>query len=118
MKENENNKTTEKREERSDQTSNIDSSRDYSSINNSNFVPSSNIDFLVKRLSNPGFLGSIHLKKEMNPNYQQIKNMLASEYESKLTQSIKNTIFNPITKILIISAIVFNIFWFLSIYLL
>lgn len=118
MKEVENNKITTKREGSFDQTSNIDSSRDLSSINNSNFVPSNNIDFLVKRLSNPGFLGSIHLKKEMNPNYRQIEDMLANEYESKLTQSLKNTIFNPVTKILIISAIVFNIFWFLSIYLL
>ena len=118
MKEVENNKTTTKRERIIGQTSNTESSRDFSSINNSNFVPSSNIDFLIKRISNPSFIGSIHLKKEMNPNYHQIENILASEYDSKLTQSLKNTIFNPVTKILIISAIVFNIFWFLSIYLL
>ena len=118
MKENVNNKTTKAREGTSDQTSNIDTSRDYSSINNSNFIPSNNIDFLVKRLSNPGFIGSIHLKKEMNPNYRQIESMLASEHEAKLTQSLRNTIFNPITKILIISAILFNIFWLLSKYLL
>lgn len=93
-------------------------SRDLSSLNRSNFIPSNNLDFLINRLSNPGFLGSIHLKKEMNPNYQQLENMLASEHELKLTRSIKNTIFNPLTKILIISAIIFNIFWFLSIYLL
>lgn len=118
MKEVENNKTTVKKEGNLDLTSNIETSRDYSSINNSSFVPSNNIDFLIKKLSNPGFLGSIHLKKEMNPNYRQLENMLAREHESKLTQSLKNTIFNPITKILIISAIVFNIFWFLAIYLL
>ncbi|MFX1281545.1 MAG: hypothetical protein ACFFA3_19505 [Promethearchaeota archaeon] len=93
-------------------------SRDLSSLNKSNFIPSNNLDFLINQLSNPGFLGSIHLKKEMNPNYQQLENMLGSEHESKLTRSIKNTIFNPLTKILIISAIIFNIFWFLSIYLL
>ena len=118
MKEVESDKTTIKREGTIDQTSNTESSRDFNSINTSKFVPSSNIDFLIKRISNPAFLGSIHMKKEMNPNYHQIENLIANEYESKLTQSLKNTIFNPVTKILIISAIVFNIFWFLSMYLL
>ena len=110
MKEVENNKPIAKRE-------GTENTSDFIAISNSNFIPSNNIDYLIKKLSNPGFLGSIHLKKEMNPNYQQIDNMLATEHESKLTQSLKNTIFNPITKKLIISAIIFNIIWILLTYL-
>ena len=118
MKEKENNKTTNESERSLDQSRTNGNLRDFSSLNKSSFIPSNHLDFLIKRLSNPGFLGSIHLKKEMNPNYRQIENVLASEHELKLTQSLKNTIFNPVTKILIILAIIFNIFWFLSIYLL
>ncbi|MFX1377303.1 MAG: hypothetical protein ACFFA0_16005 [Promethearchaeota archaeon] len=81
------------------------------------FVPSNNLDFLINKLSNPNFLGSFHLKKEINPNYHQVENILGNEHDLKLTRSLKNTIFNPITKILIISAIIFNIIWFLSRYL-
>ena len=82
------------------------------------FIPSNNLDFLIKKLSNPNFLGSFHLKKEINPNYHQVENILGNEHDLKLTRSLKNTIFNPITKILIISAIIFNLIWFLSVYLL
>lgn len=117
MKEIENNKKTIKNKGFSDRPSNLDGSRDYSSITKNSFVPSNNLDYLIKKLSNPRFLGSIHLKKEMNPNYRQVENILASENELKLTNSLKNTIFNPVTKILIISAIIFNLIWFLSIYL-
>jgi hypothetical protein len=113
MKEVENKKTINEKENCLDQTSNIDRIKDYNSISNSNFVPSNNIDLLIKSLSSPTFLGSIHLKKEMNPNYHQIEDMLVNEHETKLTRSIKNTIFNPITKILIISAILFNLVWFI-----
>ncbi|MFX0027702.1 MAG: hypothetical protein ACFE8B_00710 [Candidatus Hermodarchaeota archaeon] len=118
MKEEENKNINTEHKRSVDQPNLSNNPRDYSSINKSNFIPSNNLDFLIRRLSNPRFLGSIHLKKEMNPNYRQLEDMLASEHELKLTRSIKNTIFNPLTKILIISAIIFNIFWFLSIYLL
>ncbi|MFX0083003.1 MAG: hypothetical protein ACFE94_14735 [Candidatus Hodarchaeota archaeon] len=117
MKEIENNKKNIKNKELSDQPSNLDNPRDYNSIFKNNFVPSNNLDYLIKKISNPGFLGSIHLKKEMNPNYKQVENILGNENELKLTRSLKNAIFNPITKILIISAIIFNLIWFLSIYL-
>ncbi len=90
--------------------------KEYNSINRNHLIPFNNISHLIKNLSNPKFLGSIHLKKEMNPNYNQVKDLLAHEHESNLTRSLKNTIFNPFTKILILSAIIFNIFWFLAIY--
>ncbi|MFW9880364.1 MAG: hypothetical protein ACFFG0_45405 [Candidatus Thorarchaeota archaeon] len=101
----------------SDDPNNLDNSKDYSSITKNNFVPSNNLDYLIKKLVNPGFLGSIHLKKEMNPNYRQVEKLLVNEHELELTRSLKNSIFNPITKILIISAIIFNLIWLLSIYL-
>jgi len=114
MKEIENKKNTIKNKGISDRASTLDSSRDYDSITKNSFVPSNNLDYLIKKLSNPGFLGSIHLKKEMNPNYRQVENVLTIENESKLTRSLKNSIFNPVTKILIISAIIFNLIWLLS----
>ncbi|MHA2284099.1 MAG: hypothetical protein ACXAC5_24940 [Promethearchaeota archaeon] len=89
---------------------------EYSSVNRKNFIPFNNITHLINNLSNPKFLGSLHLKKEMNPNYHQVKDLLASEHELNLTRSLKNTIFNPITKVLILSAIIFNLVWFLAIY--
>lgn len=95
-----------------------DNLEDYDFFNRSKFTPSNNLDYMIKSLSTPRFLGSIHLKKEMNPNYSQVKDLLALENESNLTKSLKNTLFNPITKILIASAIVFNLIWFLLVYLL
>jgi hypothetical protein len=88
----------------------------YGSLNRKNFIPHNNIANLINNLSNPKFLGSIHLKKEMNPNYHQVKDLLANEHETNLTHSLKNSMFNPITKILILSAIIFNLIWFLIVY--
>ena len=87
-------------------------------LNRKNFTPPNYLNNLIHNLSNPRFLGSIHLKKEMNPNYSQVENLISNENELKLTKTLKNTIFNPVTKILIISAIVFNIIWFLLLYFL
>jgi hypothetical protein len=88
----------------------------YSSLNRNSFVPPNNIENTINNLSNPKFLGSIHLKKEMNPAYHQVKDLLATERELNLTRSLKNTMFNPITKILILSAIIFNLIWVLAVY--
>ena len=91
--------------------------KEYSSVNRKNLIPFNNMSHLINNLSNPKFLGSIHLKKEMIPNYHQVKDLIATERELNLTRSLKNTIFNPITKILILSAIIFNLIWFLTIYI-
>jgi len=88
----------------------------YSSLNRKNLIPSNNIENIINNFSNPKFVGSIHLKKEMNPNYHQVKDLLANELELNLAHSIKNTMFNPITKILILSAIIFNLIWVLAVY--
>lgn len=91
--------------------------KEYNSLHRSNFIPSNNLAQNIKNLSNPRFLGSIHLKEELNPNYSHIKDLIANERDLKLTSSLMNTLLNPITKILIISAILFNLIWFLSFYL-
>ncbi|KKM79502.1 hypothetical protein LCGC14_1349300 [marine sediment metagenome] len=78
---------------------------------------SDNLNYAIKNLLNPRFLGSIHLKKNSNPSLKNVENLLANDLDLKLTRSLKNTFLNPVTKTLIILAILFNLFWFLSIYL-
>ena len=93
------------------------SPKEYNSFNRSNFIPSNNLAHLINNLSKPKFLGSIHLKEEMNPSTSYVKDLITNENDLKLARSLKNMLLNPITKILIISAILFNLIWFLSIYL-
>lgn len=62
----------------------------------------------IKNISRPKFLGSIHLKNDTNINNHSVVNLLKGELEGRLTKSL-----NPITKTLIILALVFNIIWFL-----
>ena len=71
---------------------------------------------LIKNLSRPKFLGSIHLKNDTNNYNRSVDNLLRGELEGKLTKSLKNAFLNPITKTLIILALVFNIVWFFLIY--
>jgi hypothetical protein len=72
----------------------------------------------IKNLTNPNFLGSIHLSKEaMSPYNVPVENLLKGELELKLTKSLKNSMFNPITITLILIAIVFNIAWIIFMYL-
>ncbi|MFX1573165.1 MAG: hypothetical protein ACFFB0_10485 [Promethearchaeota archaeon] len=87
-------------------------------VNRKNFVPENYFNHLIQNLSNPRFLGSIHLKKELNPSYSKVKDFIINQNELKMTRTLKKAMFNPITKILIISAIIFNIIWFLLIYFL
>ncbi len=65
----------------------------------------------IKNISRPKFLGSIHLKNDTNINNHSVVNLLKGELEGRLTKSL-----NPITKTLIILALVFNIIWFFLIY--
>jgi hypothetical protein len=95
---------------------NLNENEEFNSVKGNKLIPFNNMTHLINNLSNPKFLGSMHLKKEMNPNYHQVKDLLANERELNLTRSLKNSIFNPITKILILSAIIFNIVWFLATY--
>ena len=85
---------------------------------NINLLKSNELDNIIKNLSKPSFLGSIHLKKEAIPSYSSVENLLKGELELKMTRALKNSLLNPITKILILLAIAFNILWIISVYFL
>jgi len=72
----------------------------------------------INNLSKPRFLGSIHMNKELVSNFSSVENLLNSELEMKLNKSLKNTLFNPITKFLILLTIIFNLVWVLLLYIL
>ncbi|GAH84954.1 unnamed protein product [marine sediment metagenome] len=86
--------------------------------NNNTSLTSNNLNNIIKNLTRPRFLGSIHMKKESSPNSNLVVNLIESELKLKMTRSLKNTLFNPVTKILITLAIIFNLFWLLFIYIL
>lgn len=71
---------------------------------------------MIKNISRPKFLGSIHLKNDTNVYNRSIEGLLKGELDGKVTKSLKNTFLNPITKTLIILAFAFNIIWFFLIY--
>ncbi|MFO7795536.1 MAG: hypothetical protein ACQERB_06035 [Promethearchaeati archaeon] len=83
-----------------------------------NLLSSKDLDNFIKNLSHPRFLGSIHMNKENMQNDPSLERMIKAELEHKVNHSIKNTMFNPITKALVIITIVFNIIWFSLQYLL
>ncbi|NVM36684.1 MAG: hypothetical protein HWN81_13900 [Candidatus Lokiarchaeota archaeon] len=87
-------------------------------INKNPLLTSNNLDNIIKNLSKPRFMGSIHMKKETRTNSNLIENLVESELKLKMTNSLKSTLFNPVTKILIILAIIFNFTWLLFVYIL
>ncbi len=81
-------------------------------------ITSYDFNYLFKNIAKPNFLGSIHLKNNtMNYNVQPVKDLLQNQRELELTKSLKNTMFNPVTKFLILLAISFNMVWILLMYL-
>ena len=82
-----------------------------------NLLSSDNLNNAIKNLSKPRFLGSIHLNNDINHNSKSFENLLGNNLDLRLTESLQNNMFNPLTKALIIITIVFNLFWFLLIYL-
>ena len=72
----------------------------------------------INNLSKPRFLGSIHMNKESVSNFGSVENLLNGELEMKLNKSLKNTLFNPITKFLILVTIIFNLVWLILLYIL
>jgi len=95
-----------------------DNFRELPQINKNPLFTSNNLDNIIKNLSKPRFLGSIHMKKDTMTNSNLVENLIENELKSKMTHSIKNTLFNPVTKILIILAIIFNLIWLLFVYIL
>ena len=88
---------------------------DYESVLNSNrlrLFPSNNYNKQIKRLNNPRFLGSYHLKEENTPKYNSFKALMMGDLEVKYAKALRNTIINPVTISLIIVALLFNILWF------
>ena len=84
-----------------------------------NALSSRSLDYSIKRLSTPNFLGSIHLNKEMmTHNMQSVENLMQGDLDLKINKSLKNSMINPITKALILLMIGFNIIWLVYFYLL
>lgn len=82
-----------------------------------NLLSSSQLDGFIKNLSNPRFLGSIHMNRESMEGNTSVNKLVKGNLENKLNSSIKNSIFNPVTKTLILLTILFNILWFTFSYL-
>ena len=86
-------------------------------IKSGNMLSSDALSNSIKNLSNPRFLGSIHMNKQFISNFSSVENLLNGELEMKINRSLKNTLFNPITKVLILITILFNLFWLLWLFL-
>jgi len=77
-----------------------------------NMLSSEALDNSIKNLATPKFLGSIHMKNlPPHTNFSSVGNLLNGELELKINKSLKNSFFNPLTKILIILMIIFNLIW-------
>jgi Fe2+ transport system protein B len=81
-------------------------------------LASNNLEQSIKNFSKPHFIGSYHLDKSHYRKNSAFTRLMSDELQIKVNKSIKSVVFNPVTKILIIIAILFNIFWFSLIYLL
>ena len=82
-----------------------------------NLLSSDALSNSIKNLSNPRFLGSIHMNKQFVSNFNSVENLLNGELEMRINRSLKNTLINPITKVLILITILFNLFWLLWLFL-
>ena len=67
----------------------------------------------IKNLSRPRFLGSIHLRKDASHDINHVDRVMRGDKQGKLHDSLRSTAFNPITKLLILLMILFNVFWIL-----
>ncbi len=89
--------------------------RNYEDVLNGSklrFFPSMNYNKQLKRLNNPSFLGSYHLKEENTPRYNTFKTLMKGDLDVKYAKALRSTIVNPVTIALIIIALLFNILWF------
>ncbi|TFG26876.1 MAG: hypothetical protein EU532_08800 [Promethearchaeota archaeon] len=82
-----------------------------------NLLSSDALSNSIKNLSNPRFLGSIHMNKQFVSNFSSVENLLNGELEMRINRSLKNTLINPITKVLILITILFNLLWLLWLFL-
>ena len=94
--------------------------KDYEDVINNqrlNSLDSFNPNAIIKKLSTPRFLGSYHLKEDINPKFKPLNNLVKGDFNLKYAKSLRSVVFNPITIVLITLALIFNIFWFISIFL-
>lgn len=100
------------------QAANKDKFKELPLTTKSPLLASNNMENIIDNLSKPRFMGSIHMRKEVIPNSNLVENLVENELKLKMTNSLKSTLFNPITKILIILAIIFNLTWLFFVYIL
>ncbi len=89
--------------------------KDYEDVLNSSklrLFPSVNYNKQLKRLNNPQFLGSYHIKEENTPRYTTFNSLMKGDLDVKYAKALRSTIINPVTIALIIIALLFNILWF------
>ena len=119
MKESEHQRDTERKEESGQKNASFNStSLPTTSKEKLNFLSSKQLDYQIKKLSKPDFLGSIHFAKDViNKQFHSVENLMQGELDTKINNSLKNSMFNPVTKILIFITILFNIMWILYFYI-
>ena len=101
-----------------EQSATKDEFKELPLINKNPLFTSNNLNNIIKNLSKPRFLGSIHMKNNNRTNSNIVENLVENELKLKMTKSLKSTLFNPVTKILIILAIIFNLTWLFFVYIL
>jgi len=88
-------------------------------IKKTNLLSSEALENSIKNLTNPRFLGSIHMRKLNDTSrISTVESLLSGELELKVNKSLKNTLLNPITIALIFLMIIFNILWVLFVFFL
>jgi hypothetical protein len=70
----------------------------------------------IENITKPNFLGSIHMRREFLMNLSSVENLVSGELEMKINKSLKDSLFNPVTKILILLMITFNLIWLLFLF--
>lgn len=89
--------------------------KDYEDILNNNklrLVPTIDYNSHLKSLITPRFLGSYHMKEQINPKYKTINTLLKGDLEVKYAKALRSTLINPVTIALIVIALIFNVLWF------
>ncbi|MFX0058523.1 MAG: hypothetical protein ACFE85_08915 [Candidatus Hodarchaeota archaeon] len=95
----------------------LDNYEEVLNKNRLDFLGSTNPNKIIKHLTTPRFLGSYHLKEDINPQFKSFERIIKGDFNLKSTKALRSIVFNPITITLILIAFVFNLFLlFLSIF--
>ncbi|NHJ21536.1 MAG: hypothetical protein EAX91_11375 [Candidatus Lokiarchaeota archaeon] len=89
--------------------------KDYEDVLNNDklhLFPSVDYNTQLRNLTNPKFLGSYHMKEDINPKYKTLNTLLRGDLEAKYSKALRSTIVNPITIALILIGLIFNILLF------